>query len=82
MKEVYLTPDKPHTNWYYIKPARLAVEYESATLSAYRPVWSGYLDVASDTTPFYGIRMFTDGLNTNMQLRLECWYEMEFKNVR
>lgn len=82
MKEVYLTPDKPYTKWYYIKPARLAVEYETAALSAYRPTWSGYLDVASVDTPFYGIRMFADGLNTGIQLRLECWYELEFKNVR
>lgn len=82
MKEVYLTPDRPYTKWYYFKPARLAVEYESATLSAYRPQWKGFLDVASVDTPHYGIRMFADSINTNVQVRLECWYYLVMKNVR
>lgn len=82
MKEVYLTPDRPATRWYYFKPARLAVEYESATLSAYRPTWKGFIDVASTDTPCYGIRAFGDSLNSNVQLRLECWYYLVMKNVR
>lgn len=82
MKEVYLTPDRPYTKWYYVKPARLAVDYESATLSAYRPIWKGFIDAASTATPHYGIRCFGDAVNTNVQLRLECWYYLVMKNVR
>lgn len=82
MKEVYLTPDRPYTRWYYFKPARASVEYESATLSAYKPEWKGFIDAASVDTPHYGLRVFGDSVNTNIQLRLECWYYMVFKNVR
>lgn len=82
MKEVYLTPDRPYTKWFYFKPARLAVDYESATLSAYRPIWNGFIDASSVDTPHYGIRCFGDAVNTNIQLRLECWYYLVMKNVR
>lgn len=82
MKEVYLTPDRPYTKWFFFKPARANVEFESGVNSAYSPTWKGFVDCASDTTPHAGIRTFYDGLNNNMQLRLECWYYLVFKNVR
>lgn len=82
MKEVYLTGDKPYTKWYFFKPARQAVGYESAVNSAYSPTWKGFIDCASDTTPHCGIRYFGDALNSFIQLRLECWYYLVFKNVR
>lgn len=82
MKEVYLTPDRPYTKWFFFKPARQAVEYESAVNSAYRPTWKGFIDCASDSTPHAGIRWFADAVNSNIQIRLECWYYLVFKNVR
>lgn len=82
MKEIYLNDSKPVTRWYYLKPARLAVEYETAVLSAYRPTWKGFIDCASDATQHYGLRYYMDGLAANVQVRLECWYMMAFKNVR
>lgn len=81
-REFYFTPDKPSTPWIYFKPARLAVDFEGTTNSAYRPIWKGFIDCASDTTPFFGVRVYGDGLNTNIQLRLECWYYLVMKNVR
>lgn len=82
MKEVYLTGSNPMTPWYYIRPARSAVEYEALNNSSYRPQWKGFIDCASTTAPHYGIKYGVDGLNTGLQLRLECWYYMVFKNVR
>lgn len=82
MKEVYLTPDKPYTKWFFLKPARLDVGFENAANSSYHPQWRGFVDMASDTTPYYGIRGYYDGLNNNVQLRLECWYMFVCKNVR
>lgn len=82
MKEIYLTPDRPYTRWFFFKPARQAVEYEGAVNSSYRPTWKGFIDCASDSAPHCSIRYFGDSLSSNMQLRLECWYYMVFKHVR
>lgn len=82
MKEIVFSPDKPCSRWYYMKPARLDVGFESTVNSSYHPVWKGFIDMASVTTPYYGLKYTSEQLWGNQFIVLECYYYLVCKNVR
>lgn len=82
MREHWFTENRQCTKWKFIRPARAAVEYESATLSSYRPQWKGFIDCASNTAPHYGIKYYVDQFQTGVSLYLQCRYYLVFKNAR
>lgn len=82
LREHWFGDSRQTTRWQYIKPARAAVEYESAVLSAYRPQWKGFIDCASSTAPHNGIKYWVNGLQAGVSLFLQCRYYMVFKNAR
>lgn len=82
MREFWFTGDKNATPWQYIKPARLDVGFENTVNSSYHPVWKGFTDMASTSTPFYGIKYATQQNYSGMQIYLQCKYYLIMKNVR
>lgn len=78
----YMTESRQATRWYFIKPARLAVEYISAIASNYRPTWKGMVDMTNINQPHYGIRYVITDNYTGQRVRLETKYYIVCKNVR
>jgi len=81
-KEHWFSETRQHTKWHFIKPAKSQVMYESATLSGYQPTWKGFVDMASNIMPHYGIKMWWDYLQTGVTLYMQCKYYVVCKNVR
>lgn len=82
VNEFWFTDSRNSTRWNFIKPARAAVEYESATLSSYRPQWKGFIDCASNSAPHYGVKYGYQNLISGMNIYMQCKYYLVFKNVR
>lgn len=80
MKEAYFTSDRQKTRWYTLKPAMLAVMYESGATSAYSPKWRQWIDTA-DTAPHYGIKYAWDQLFAGVNVNLEAKIFMECKGI-
>lgn len=82
MKEFWFGDNKQCTKWYYIRPAKLTVGYETGALSSYKPDWKGFIDMASYQTPHYGIKWASQNSFTGVQIYLQCKYYIVCKNVR
>lgn len=82
MKEDILTQDRPYGKWRFFKPARTNVGFESVTNSSYEPVWKGFVDVNSNTTPYYGIKYGYRGLYLGINISLEAYVYVIMKNIR
>lgn len=78
VKEVYLTDARPVSRWYYFRPKALnqmAGGYQTAT-------GNQWLRMNETGVFHYGIKAFYDSNYANQQLRLECYYYLEFKSVK
>lgn len=82
MREFWFTDNRQATKWRYIRPARSALEYETATATAYRPQWKGFIDAASSDSKHYCLKFGIQALQSGMSVYLQCRYYMVFKNVR
>lgn len=82
MKEFFFSDARQTTRWYYMKPARAAVEWESAVASSYRPQWKGFIDCASPGAAHFGLKYGTEACQNGVLLYLQCKYYLVMKNVR
>lgn len=82
LKEFIPTDGRPVSRWHYFKPARAAVEYESAVNSAYRPQWKGFVDCASSTAPHFGLKFCAQEMQSGVVVAIEYKYYLAFKNIR
>lgn len=81
MKEYYFGDNKQVSPWYSIRPASLAVSYESATESAYAPKWGVFMDTSDNNTPHYGIKYAYDQLYGGVTLRMEAKIICECRGI-
>lgn len=83
MREVYINgDDRPVSRWYKLNPATLMVGYESSVASSYVPKWRQWIDMASSSTPHYGLKWWVGNLFSGINLRLEVKEIYEFKGVQ
>lgn len=81
MQEFIFSPDKPHSRWYYLKPAVANSVYGTAVTTAYAPAWRVWCDNAYPGIQHYGIKVVGDQIYTGQQVFLECRYIIKLKGV-
>lgn len=82
MRELYLSDQRPATKWYSIRPSTLSTTFETGIgAPGYSPKWRQWLDTTDANVPHYGIKLNINQLFTNMVVKLETKYILEFKGV-
>jgi len=82
MKEFYFSESRQATRWYFIKPAKALVGYETGVNSFYAPDRKHWVDMASTAVPHFGIKYGTEGQFNGINITLQCRYYLMMKGVR
>lgn len=66
----------------YLKPATLAMAYETTVSTAYVPKWNQFIDTANDAVPHYGLYGIIPNIGVTYSYDLYATYYIQCKNVR
>lgn len=80
-REMVFSGERPHTRWFYLKPAIANEVFGTGITVAYQPKWRQYLDNAYPGIAHYGLRWNIDNFFAGQQLFLECKYVLKLKGV-
>lgn len=81
MKEFFFSDNKQKTPWFSIKPASLAVMFETSALTAYKPTWGSYVDTLDTQMTHYGIKYAYNSLHEGNTIIMEAKYIVDLKGI-
>lgn len=82
VNEVWLSPNRQSTKWYYFKPNTIDVGYTSGVVSNYGINYKRWIDTGTSGAPYYGMKLVYDALYAGLQVFLECKYYLRFRGPK
>lgn len=81
-RKVMFREDRPMTKLYSIRPAISQVNYLSGVSSGYVAKWNEFVNTSDSGTPFYGLKIWYDNLQTGVTLNLECTFHIQLRGIK